>query len=170
VHLRCSNGAIKFDTLQVAVERFIFRILMKKELPEEIQESIDLLEKAESQKYEIEMFVKTFSNGIEILHEYLEDNPDSHFKTYIENLISTHIRQFLIKLPELEVNDFNTWITYCLLHKNAIKYLYNIFDESPFLKENYLTLINDETYWGEAEKLSRFEKRLRDIKINRQIL
>lgn len=112
---------------------------MQKGLPEDVKHGIELIKKAESQSSNHDLFVTYFIDGLDFLHEYLNDEPESAHKKFIKNTISAHIRTLLNRLPQLELDYVRLWINYMVLLAKAKDYLDDIFSENPHLKENYDT-------------------------------
>ncbi len=116
---------------------------MQKDFPEDVKHGIELIKKAESQSSNHDVFVTYFIDGLDFLHEYLYDEPESAHKKFIKNTISAHTRSLLNRLPQLELDYVHLWSKYLFLLFKVKVYLDDIFSRNPHLKENYDTFRND---------------------------
>lgn len=96
-------------------------------LPDEILEGRNLLEKAEAETDDI-IRTQDFENGIDILNDYLSDNPKTPYKKLIENLKLTYTKKFLGDLSGLMTTDIEIWFCY-------IKLIIKVPDEIKLLTE-----------------------------------
>ena len=109
---------------------------MENNIPEDIIEARKLLENS-LRMNDHNKRVNDFDSAIELSNDYLELNPHSHHKTYIENIKITYLRSLIKKLPNSNV-DIKIWFNYTVLflHKYPIEFN-TIIENDPILKKIY---------------------------------
>lgn len=127
---------------------------MQKDLPEEISEAIELLEKLEKLP-DHKLRAGDFEQAIEVLNDYLSQNPDSPHTNFIEKIKLTYTRHLLEQLPKLSSLSFSEWLPYLspFLFK-AKKEIDTVIKRFPKLGENYrkfLRMWKDELIKREKE-------------------
>jgi len=86
---------------------------MRRDLPEEIRDDIELLEKFDNlQKHEFR--AGDYENAIEDLNAYLTENPESPHIIFINNIKLTYTRKLLEQLPKLHDLTFSDWLPYMM--------------------------------------------------------
>lgn len=114
---------------------------MQNELPYEVSEARNLLERAE---VETDHVIRTryFEDAIDALNDYLSDYPETPHKFLIEKLKLTYTRKFLENLSGLLRTDIEIWFYYTKLFllkvPNEVK---SNIENNPTLKEIYKTFI-----------------------------
>jgi len=119
---------------------------MPENLPEEVTEGRLLLEDALKSQNHIER-VRDFEDGIKLLKEYLEDNPDSSHKNVIHNIKVTYTKKLLEELPSLYSLDMDIWFHYFLLVLSIATEIEETIAEYPNLEKNeeiFFSLWKDE--------------------------
>jgi hypothetical protein len=116
---------------------------MQNGLPEDVKDGIELIKKTEFQSNNHDLCITCFIDGVDLLHDYLNDESESAHKEFIKNTISAYTRILLKRLPKLEIDYFHMWSDYMVLLFKVKDYLDDIFSENPHLKENYDTFRND---------------------------
>ena len=77
--------------------------------PEEIREAVSLLEAFEKAADPVDE-ISSFSDGIDILNQFLEAQPDSPHARRAANLKRAHTRRFLARVPSLGHVDMDEWL------------------------------------------------------------
>jgi len=86
---------------------------MKINDPQEVLKAIHLLEVAEK-SLDPQVIIYKFEEGIDILKEYIEENPNvsDETKNRIINIKISHTRQLLKQLPKLKKIEIGDWFEY----------------------------------------------------------
>jgi hypothetical protein len=79
----------------------------------EIREAIALFEKWERAINDYNS-AKAFTEAIELLDDYLECEPDTPHKAFIQNLRVSNTRRLLQLLTQVDKKDFGLWLEYAL--------------------------------------------------------
>jgi hypothetical protein len=109
---------------------------MEKNIPEDIIETRKLLETS-LRMNDHDKRVNYFDSAIELSNDYLELNPHSHHKTYIENIKMTYLRSLIKNLPKSNV-DIKIWFNYTVLFMHKYPLEFNtIIENDPILKKIY---------------------------------
>jgi hypothetical protein len=74
----------------------------------EIREAIDLFESYERSSHNFEA-AKKFSEAVRLLNDYVEGEPDTPYKSFIQNLRLAHTRSLLRHLARVNKKDFSAW-------------------------------------------------------------
>ncbi len=124
---------------------------MNNDLPEDINDGINYLEAAETymdKAYEsIEDdrdIIVNFKRGIDYLSDFIEHNPGSLHKTYIENIISSYLRKFILKLSSLDIMDEDWWIFYCFILLEVKDHIKDILPDHPDVANALSTFFKNE--------------------------
>ncbi len=110
--------------------------MIKKELPPDIEDGINFLEKAEKNADNHDLFNDYFSLGVDIIHGYLEDVPDSPSRTFAENRIQAHTKTLIRRLPSIYVEDMGSYFGYQVSLIKVTKYFERIYSNEPDLRAN----------------------------------
>ncbi|MBU4233662.1 MAG: hypothetical protein KJ822_18925 [Proteobacteria bacterium] len=109
---------------------------MEKFIPEDIIEARKLLETS-LRMNDHDKRVNYFDSAIELSNDYLELNPHSHHKIYIENIKMTYLRSLIKNLPTNNV-DIKIWFNYTALFMRKYPLEFNtIIENDPTLKKIY---------------------------------
>jgi hypothetical protein len=79
----------------------------------EIREAIALFESWEHWAGDLNA-AKRFTEAVQLLEDYLECEPESPHKTFIQNLRLSNTRRLLQQLARVERKDFALWLEYAL--------------------------------------------------------
>ena len=79
----------------------------------EIREAAELLETWERSVNDVAA-AKGFSEAVQMLDEYLEAEPDTPHRAFIQNLKLSHTRRLLQQLAQLDRRDFGLWLEYAV--------------------------------------------------------
>src|SRR3972149_1811038 len=74
----------------------------------EIREAIALFESYERSSHDITA-AKKFTEAIRLLNDYLEDEPETLHKNFIQNLKLSNTRSLLRNLARVNKKDFSAW-------------------------------------------------------------
>jgi hypothetical protein len=85
----------------------------------EIREAIALFEAWERDASDLHA-AKGFSEAVEILDDYLECEPESPHRPFIENLRLSNTRRLLQQLARVDKKDFSLWLEYALAALAAV--------------------------------------------------
>lgn len=80
---------------------------------------------------------RNFDYAINLLNDYVEENPSSSKLKYIENIKTSYTRILLEQLYEIKQIEIDDWFNYfisCLKVKSEVT---KILSENPILKEGY---------------------------------
>ncbi|MBI5967947.1 MAG: hypothetical protein HY882_08840 [Deltaproteobacteria bacterium] len=128
---------------------------MRIELPVDIREARALFSRYEKSRDHLER-TRYFEDAINILDDFLADNPDLPHKSFIENLKLTYIRKLLEELPGLGTLSYDDWGHYILLLYINLEVKKNIIiQKGPSLQKNLEDFF---AMWG--------DELIREIKMN----
>ena len=86
--------------------------MQPREVPE-IREAIALFESWERAVNDVRAS-KKFTEALELLNDYLEYEPDTPHRKFVENLKLANTRSLLRELAKVERNEFEVWLEYVL--------------------------------------------------------
>ena len=86
----------------------------------EIREAIALFEAWERETNDAHA-AKGFAEAVQILDDYLECEPDSPHRRFIENLRLSNTRRLLQQLARVDKKDFSLWLEYALTALAAVE-------------------------------------------------
>jgi len=86
----------------------------------EIREAIALFEAWERETSDLHA-AKGFTEAVQILDDYLECEPDSAYRPFIENLRLSNTRRLLQQLARVDKKDFSLWLEYALAAFAAVE-------------------------------------------------
>ena len=90
-----------------------------REVPE-IREAIGLFEAWERDTGDVHA-AKGFTEAVQVLEDYLECEPDSPHRRFIENLRLSNTRRLLQQLARIDKKDFSLWLEYALAALAAVE-------------------------------------------------
>ena len=105
--------------------------------PDELKEAVNLLrefEKPGSHKKK----TRNFTDAIDILNDYVKENPESPHLDFIENIRTSYTRillQQLADIREIEIDDWHNY--YTLMTLKVEDEVTKILSEDPILIEGY---------------------------------
>lgn len=101
---------------------------------------------------------KHFTEAVQLLDDYLECEPESPHKQFIQNLKVSNTRRLLQQLAQIDKTDFALWLEYALVALALVdREAESIMDANPGLKADFDAFRN---VWGAvlAEALQRVQK------------
>jgi len=107
------------------------------ERPDELKEAMTLFTEFEKSDSHTKK-TRTFSDAIDLLSDYVEENPDSPHLVFIENIRTSYTRillQQLADIREIEISDWHNY--YTLMTLKVEDEVTKILSEDPILKEGY---------------------------------
>jgi hypothetical protein len=112
----------------------------------EIREAIALFEAWERDASDLHA-AKGFTEAVEILDDYLECEPESPHRPFIENLRLSNTRRLLQQLARVDKKDFSLWLEYALAALAAVdKEAASVVGAHPELKGELDSFMR---VWGE---------------------
>lgn len=85
----------------------------------EIREAIALFESWERSINDLHA-AKGFTEAVQILEDYLECEPDTPHRAFIQNLKLSNTRRLLQQLARVDRKDFSLWLEYALAALSAV--------------------------------------------------
>ena len=85
----------------------------------EIREAIALFESWERSINDLHA-AKGFTEAVQILEDYLECEPDTPHRSFIQNLKLSNTRRLLQQLARVDRKDFSLWLEYALAALSAV--------------------------------------------------
>lgn len=123
----------------------------------EIREAVALFESWERSMNDLSA-AKHFTEAVQLLDDYLECEPESPHKQFIQNLKVSNTRRLLQQLAQIDKTDFALWLEYALVALALVdREAESIMDANPGLKADFDAFRN---VWGAvlAEALQRVQK------------
>jgi hypothetical protein len=103
----------------------------------EIREAIELFEKWE-RGFNDPAAAAHFTEALELLAGYLEGEPDSAHRSFIQNLRLTNTRRLLQLLVQVDKRDFGLWLEYAMAVATLVdKEAASVMAAQPALKKDY---------------------------------
>jgi hypothetical protein len=103
----------------------------------EIREAITLFESWERSVND-QAAAKRFTEAVQLLDDYLEAEPDTPYKAFIQNLRVSNTRRLLQQLARVDKKDFSTWLEYALAVLSVVdKEVEAVMATQPELKKDY---------------------------------
>ncbi len=105
--------------------------------PDELKEARKLFAEFEkSNNHTIK--TRTFSDAIDILNDYVEENADSPELAFIENIKKSYTRILLRQLNDMKEIEIHDWVNYTTLTILKVKdEVTTILSENPILEKGY---------------------------------
>jgi oligoendopeptidase F len=122
----------------------------------EIREAVALFESWERSINDLHA-AKGFTEAVQILDDYLECEPDTPHRSFIQNLRLSNTRRLLQQLARLDKKDFSLWLEYALAALSAVdKEAQSVMTANPDLKKD---LDSFKHVWGDvlAQALKRVQ-------------
>ena len=122
----------------------------------EIREAIALFESWERSIHDLHA-AKGFTEAVQLLEDYLECEPDTPHRAFIQNLKFSNTRRLLQQLARVDRKDFSLWLEYALAALSAVdKEAQSVMAANPDLRKD---LDSFKHIWGDvlAEALKRVQ-------------
>jgi hypothetical protein len=122
----------------------------------EIREAVALFESWERSINDLHA-AKGFTEAVQILDDYLECEPDTPHRSFIQNLRLSNTRRLLQQLARVDKNDFSLWLEYALAVLATVdKEAESVMAANPDLRKD---LDSFKYVWGDvlAEALKRVQ-------------
>jgi hypothetical protein len=117
-----------------------------REVPE-IREAIALFEAWEASINDLNA-AKGFTEAVQILDDFLESEPETPHRTFVQNLKISHTRRLLQQLAKLDKADFSLWLEYAV---SAVAVVSNeaesLIKANPDLEADFASF---QKVWGSA--------------------
>jgi len=113
----------------------------------EIRDAVALFEAWERSINDLHA-ARGFAEAVQILDDYLEYEPDSPHRAFIQNLRLSNTRRLLQQLTRVDKKDFSLWLEYALAALAAVEQEAHVVTAAnPGLKQDVDAL---KRAWGEA--------------------
>ena len=113
----------------------------------EIREAVALFEAWERSISDVDS-ARRFTEAVQLLDDYLECEPDSPHKAFIQNLRLSNTRRLLRQLALVDRKDFSLWLEYALSVLAAVdKEAQSVMAANPQLRKDLDAFLN---VWGDA--------------------
>lgn len=109
---------------------------MRPDLPEEIQEALELLHIFENSD-DHEEKAESIVNAYEILNEFLDEYPTSKDVEYTRNIKLTYARKFIETIEPFGFTEIDILMYYAIAHFKLKKDFELAYEKWPHLKEMY---------------------------------
>ena len=122
----------------------------------EIREAVALFESWERSINDLHA-AKGFTEAVQVLEDYLECEPDTPHRAFIQNLKLSNTRRLLQQLARVDRKDFSLWLEYALAALSAVdKEAQSVMAANPDLRKD---LDSFKHVWGDvlAEALKRVQ-------------
>jgi hypothetical protein len=117
-----------------------------REVPE-IAEAISLFESWERSIGDYAA-AQSFTEAVQLLDDYLECEPDTPHRAFIQNLRVANTRRLLRQLAHVDSRDFGVWLEYALAVAGTLsKETRSVMASHPDLKKDFDAFMN---IWGDA--------------------
>jgi hypothetical protein len=113
----------------------------------EIREAVALFESWERSINDLHA-AKGFTQAVQILDDYLECEPETPHKAFIQNLRLSNTRRLLQQLARVDEKDFSLWLEYALAVLAAVdKEAQSVMAANPELRKDLDSFMH---VWGDA--------------------
>jgi hypothetical protein len=123
----------------------------------EIREAIVLFEAWEASINDVNA-AKGFSEAVQILDDFLESEPETPHRPFIQNLKISNTRRLLQQLAKVDKRDFSLWLEYAVSAVAVVSSeAQSLMNANPELKADFDSFL---TVWGSAvtDALHRIQK------------
>ena len=123
----------------------------------EIREAIALFEAWEASIDDLGA-AKGFTEAVQILDDFLECDPDSPHRTFVQNLKIANTRRLLQQLSKVDKKDFSLWLEYAVSVTAVVSNeAESVMNAHPELKADFASFLK---LWGSAvtDALQRIQK------------
>lgn len=118
---------------------------------EEVAEAVEMLEEFDKSLPSVEK-IDYFQDGIQLLNDYLADNPETPHATFINNIKTRHTRRLLQFLTTIDSSNMLSWFKVIGALLEARKELEKLYITHPGLKSDYDGFVAE---WREAPEFKR---------------
>ncbi len=129
---------------------------------EEIAEAIEILEAFDKSLPSVER-IDSFQEGIQILNQYLVDNPNTPHATFINNKKVAHTRRLLQFLTLIDSSNMGNWLKVTIALFEAKDEMEKLTETYPEIKTDYDKFIDE---WKDTPELKRVIEKLLKEKNN----
>ena len=123
----------------------------------EIREAIALFESWEKSINDYAA-ARRFTEAVQLLEDYLEAEPQTPYREFIQNLKTSNTRSLLRHLARVDRKDFSLWLEYAMLVSSLLdKEAESVMAKQPELKKDFDAFLG---VWGDTLKdaLKRVQK------------
>jgi len=123
----------------------------------EIREAIALFESWEKSINDYAA-ARRFTEAVQLLEDYLEAEPQTPHREFIQNLKTSNTRSLLRHLARVDRKDFSLWLEYAMLVSSLVdKEAESVMAKQPELKKDFDAFLG---VWGDTLKdaLKRVQK------------
>jgi hypothetical protein len=123
----------------------------------EIREAIGLFESWEKSINDYAA-ARRFTEAVQLLDDYLEAEPQTPYREFIQNLKTSNTRSLLRHLARVDRKDFSLWLEYAMLVSSLLdKEAESVMAKQPELKKDFDAFLG---VWGDTLKdaLKRVQK------------
>jgi hypothetical protein len=105
--------------------------------PDELMEAVKSFKEFENSNSHAKK-INNFKDAINLLDEYVEENPNSPHINFVENIKTSHARILLEQLNNIRDIEIDDWFNYFILITQKLKSeVEKISSENPILKKGY---------------------------------
>jgi len=117
----------------------------------EITEAVEMLDEFDKSLPSVEK-IDYFEDGIQLLNDYLADNPETPHATFINNLKTTHTKRLLQFLTTIDSSNMVSWLKVTIALFEAKDEMEKLAETYPDLKTDYDKFIDE---WKGTPELKR---------------
>jgi hypothetical protein len=110
---------------------------MRDDLPEEVQEALELLQIFENSN-DHEEKAESIVDAYEILNEFLAEHPTSKHAEFTKNIKLTYARKFIQIIEQFGFTEIDILMHYAVAHFKLQKDFEQAYEKWPHLKESYV--------------------------------
>jgi hypothetical protein len=118
---------------------------------EEVAEAVEMLEAFDTSLPSVEK-IDYFQDGIQLLNDYLADNPETPHATFINNIKARHTRRLLQFLTTIDSSNMLSWFKVIGALLEAREELEKLYATYPGLKSDYDRFVAE---WSETPEFKR---------------
>ena len=104
--------------------------------PDELKEAVRLLKEFEKSDSHTKR-TRNFDDAIDLLNNYVEENPNSPDLVFIENIKTSYTRILLEQLNNIKQIEIEDWLNYFTSYLKVPSEAEKILSENPILKEGF---------------------------------
>jgi len=117
----------------------------------EVAEAVEMLEAFDKSLPSVEK-IDYFQDGIQLLNDYLADNPETPHATFINNIKARHTRRLLQFLTIIDSSNMLSWFKVIVALFEAKEELEKLYASYPGLKSDYDRFVAE---WGDTPEFKR---------------
>ena len=111
------------------------------ERPDELKEAVNLLKEFEKSDNHTKR-TRNFDDAIDLLNNYVEENPNSPDLVFIKNIKTSYTRILLEQSNDIKQIEMGDWIRYWSSFLKVESEATKMLSENPILKEGYKKFIS----------------------------